>query len=44
LPGRQRHRLAEAGRARAAFPGQGPHCNDLNLSRVPCVKFRTWLL
>jgi hypothetical protein len=44
LPSRQRHRLTGVGRARAAFPGQGPHYNDLNLSRMPCAKFRTWLL
>jgi hypothetical protein len=43
LPGRQRRRLAGAGRARAALPGQGPDCVDLNLSRVPCVNFRAWV-
>jgi hypothetical protein len=43
LPGRQRRRLAGVGRARAALPGQGPHCNDFNLCRVFCAGFKAWL-
>jgi hypothetical protein len=44
LLGRQHHRLAGAGRARAALPSQGPHCYDFNLCRVFCANGRTWLL
>jgi hypothetical protein len=44
LPGRQRHRLAGANHARAALPGQGPHCYDFNLCEVFYANSRTWLL
>jgi hypothetical protein len=44
LPGRQCRQFASVRCARAAIPGQGPHCYNFSLCRVFYANSRTWLL